>query len=188
MSEAAGYMEKLQQPPSYECKSHTAETSKDTIASQKPIPSDLARHPWAVPPTSMRYRSPLQDDSTYAVICGLRTIFARFLIWFNLPLCWFIGITIATRHIERWLDAHFSGSESTVAITFVVIYIVYTVLAHTVAVFAAIGYELWWNPYARAPTLRGEVGREEEVVMVMQNRIIARRMGRMLLPCLGWKS
>jgi hypothetical protein len=57
-----------------------------------------------------------------------------------------------------------------------------------VAVFAAIGYELWWNPYARAPTLRGEVGKEEEVAMVMENRIIARRMGRMLLPCLGWKS
>jgi hypothetical protein len=188
MSEAAGYTEKSQQPLSYETKSHMAETCKDTIASQKPIPSDLDKHPWANSPTTMRYSGPHQDDSTYAVICGLRTIFARFLIWFNLPLCWFVGITIATRHIEQWLDAHFFDSESTVAITFVVIYIVYTILAHTVAVFAAIGYELWWNPYARAPTLRGEVGKEEEVAMVMENRIIARRMGRMLLPCLGWKS
>jgi hypothetical protein len=188
MPEAAGYMEKSQQPQSNEPKVHMAETSKDTVLSQKPIPNDLHKHPWAIPPTRMRYSGPHQDDSTYAVICGLRTILARFLIWFNLPLCWFVGITIATRHIEQWLDAHFSGSESMVAITFVVIYIIYTILAHTVAVFAAIGYELWWNPYARAPTLRGEVGREEEVAMVMQNRIIARRMGRMLLPCLGWKS
>jgi hypothetical protein len=188
MSEATGCMEKSQQPQSNECKAHLAETSKDTGALQKPIPSDLLKRPWVYPPTRMRYHGLHQDDSTYAVICGLRTIFARFLIWFNLPLCWFVGITIATGHIERWLDAHFSGSESTVAITFVVIYIGYTIFAHTAAVFAAIGYELWWNPYARAPTLRGEVGREEEVAMVMQNRVIARRMGRMLLPCLGSKS
>lgn len=165
-----------------------SETSKDTLTlSQKPISSDLLlERPWTHPPsTKIRYLGPHQDDSTFAVICGLRTILARFLIWFNLPLCWIVGISIATRHIEQWLNAHFSGPESTVAITFVVVYMVYIVLSHTVAVFGAIGYELWWNPYARAPTLRGQVGKEEEVAMVLQNRLVARRMGRMLLPCLG---
>lgn len=145
---------------------------------------DPPKHSWASPPTRIRYHGPDQDDSTYAVICGLRTIFARFLVWFNLPLCWFVGIVIATRHIDQWLASHFSGSDARVAITFVAAYIVYAVLSHTVAVFVAVGYELWWNPYARAPTLRGEVGREEEVVMVKQNRKIAKRMARTFLPCL----
>ena len=167
-------MEDAQQPP-----------KEDLITSQKPIMNDLpSKRPWANPPTRIRHRGPYQDDSTYAVICGLQTVLSRFLIWFNLPLCWFVGIAIATRHIDQWLAAYFSGPEARVAITFVVTYIVYTVLAHTVAVFAAIGYELWWNPYARAPTLRGEVGREEEVAMVKENRKIAKRMARTFLPCL----
>lgn len=127
---------------------------------------------------------PSQDDSTFIVFCGLRTVIARLLIWFNLPFCWFVGITIATRNIEKWLNAHFSGPESTVAIIFVATYIVYTILSHTIGVFGAIACELWWNPYARTPTLRGKVGREEEIAMVMQNRAIARRMFRCLLPCI----
>ncbi|KAM0702876.1 hypothetical protein Q7P35_010308 [Cladosporium inversicolor] len=158
---------------------------EDFTTSQNPIMNDSpSKRPWASPPTRIRHRGPYQDDSTYAVICGLQTILARFLIWFNLPLCWFVGISIATRRIDQWLDAHFSGPEARVAIAFVATYIVCTILAHTVAVFIAIGYELWWNPYARAPTLRGEVGREEEVAMVKQNRKIAKRMARTFLPCL----
>ena len=167
-------MEDAQQPP-----------KEDLTTSQKPIMNDSpSKRPWANPPTRIRHRGPYQDDSTYAVICGLQTVLSRFLIWFNLPLCWFVGIAIATRHIDQWLASHFSGPEARVAIAFVATYMVYTVLAHTVTVFGAIWYELWWNPYARAPTLRGEVGREEEVAMVKQNRKIARRMARTFLPCL----
>lgn len=183
-TEALSILEMSQTPPYEQTNADTAAQAKDIMASQKPISNDSPKHPWANPPTRTRFRGPYQDDSTYAVICGLRTVLARFLIWFNIPLCWFVGITIATRHIDQWLSAHFSGSEATVAITFVVVYAIYTILAHTVAVFGAIGYELWWNPYARAPTLRGEVGREEEVAMVMQNRAIARRVVRTFLPCL----
>jgi len=200
MSDATGYLEKSQiplnitetivnaQPPEEITTSQKSimdtQQPKDLITSQKHIMADLPKRPWADPPTRIRYRGPDQDDSTYAVICGLQTVFARFLIWFNLPLCWFVGIVIATRHIDQWLAAHFSGPEARVAIAFVATYMVYTVLAHTVTVFGAIWYELWWNPYARAPTLRGEVGREEEVAMVKQNRKIARRMARTFLPCL----
>lgn len=200
VSDATGYLEKSQiplnitetimnaQPPEEIITSQKSimdtQQPKDLITSQKHIMADSPKRPWADPPTRIRYRGPDQDDSTYAVICGLQTVFARFLIWFNLPLCWFVGIVIATRHIDQWLAAHFSGPEARVAIAFVATYMVYTVLAHTVAVFGAIWYELWWNPYARAPTLRGEVGREEEVAMVKQNRKIARRMARTFLPCL----
>lgn len=161
-----------------------ARQPRDLLTSQGPIINDSPKRPWASSPTRIQHRGPYQDDSTYEVICGLQTVLARFLIWFNLPLCWFVGIVIATRHIDQWLNVNSSGSEATIAIAFIVIYIVYTVLAHTVAVFGAIGYELWWNPYARAPTLRGEVGREEEVAMVKQNRRIAMRMARTFLPCL----
>ena len=187
MSEATGYLNIIQsQPNNPKSTMEDAQQPKeDLIASQKPIMNEMSpKRPWAHPPTRIQYRGPYQDDSTYATICGLQTVLARFLIWFNLPLCWFAGIAIATRHIDQWLAAHFSGPEARVAIAFVATYIVYTVLAHTVAVFGAIGYELWWNPYARAPTLRGEVGREEEVAMVKQNRKIARRLARTFIPCL----
>jgi hypothetical protein len=183
MSEATGYLGKSQTPPNIQ-KSIMDAQPKDLITPEKHLPDDLLKRPWASPPTRIRYRGPYQDDGTYTVVCGLRTVLARFLIWFNLPFCWFVGSAIATRHIDHWLNAHFSGSDATVAVTFVVTYIVYTILAHTVAVFGAIGYELWWNPYARAPTLRGEVGREEEVAMVKQNRKIARQIVRTLLPFL----
>ena len=183
MSGATGYLEKSQTPPNIQKPIMDAQP-KDLIALEKHVQVDSLKRPWASPPTRIQYRGPYQDDSTYTVICGLRTVLARFLIWFNLPLCWFVGLTIATRHIDQWLDAHFSGSGATIAVTFVVTYIVYTFLSHTVAVFTAMGYELWWNPYARAPTLRGEVGREEEVAMVKENRKIARRMARTFLPCL----
>lgn len=170
----------------------TTDSAKHTMASQKPIASDMFKQPWQPKPTNLhtkpRFSGPQQDDSTYTVICGLRTIPARFLIWFNLPLCWFVGIVIASRQIETWLKAHFSGSQSAAAIAFVAVYVVYTFLAHTVAVFAAMTYELWRNPYARAPSLRGEIGREEEVAMLLQNRVIARRMGRTFLPCMDWRS
>lgn len=200
MSDATGYLEKSQlplnitetiknaQPPkevvTSQKHSMDAQPPKELITSQKHIMNGSPKRPWASPPTRIRYRGPDQDDSTYAVICGLQTVFARFLIWFNLPLCWFVGIAIATRHIDQWLAAHFSGSGTRVAIAFAATYVVYTLLAHTVAVFGAIWYELWWNPYARAPTLRGEVGKEEEVAMVKENRKIARRMARTFLPCL----
>ena len=48
-----------------------------------------------------------------------------------------------------------------------------------------IAYELWRNPYARAPTLRGKVGKDEEVAMLKENRLRARRLCRFLLP---WKA
>lgn len=184
MSDATGYLEKSPIPLHITESITDAQQPKDLLTSQKHIMNDSPKRPWASPPTRIRYRGPDQDDSTYAVICGLQTVFARFLIWFNLPLCWFVGIVIATRNVDQWLDAHFSGPEARVAIAFAATYIVYTVLSHTVAVFGAIWYELWWNPYARAPTLRGEVGREEEVAMVKENRKIARRMARTILPCL----
>jgi hypothetical protein len=188
MSEATGYLERSQIPLHITEFIMDAQQPKDLVTSQKPIPKYTPDRQWSNPPTRIQYRGPYQDDSTYAVICGLQTILARFLIWFNLPLCWFVGIAIATRHIDQWLASHFSGPEARVAIAFVVAYIVYTVLSHTVAVFGAIGYELWWNPYARAPTLRGEVGRDEEVAMVKENRKIARRMARTFLPCLRSES
>jgi hypothetical protein len=162
----------------------TQQPKEGLLSLQTPIMNDPPKHPWASPPIRVRYRGPYQDDSTYVVICGLRTVLARFLIWFNLPLCCFVGIAIATRHIDQWLASHFSGSDARVAIAFVATYIVYAVLSHTVAVFVAVGYELWWNPYARAPTLRGELGREEEIAMVKHNRTIAKRMARTFLPCL----
>jgi hypothetical protein len=137
-------------------------------------------------PTSNMFQGPYQDDSTLAVYLNLRTIPARFLIWFNIAFSWLVGIAIATRSIDRVLDAYFPGfDKATVAITFVGVYIAHAILAHTLGVFYGMAYELWRNPYARAPTLRGKVGREEEAAMLKENRLRARRLCRFLLP---WKA
>jgi hypothetical protein len=136
-------------------------------------------------PTNNTFQGPYQDDSTLAVYLDLQTIPARFLLWFNIAFSWIVGIAIATRSIDGVLDAYFPGfDKATVAMVFAVIYIVYSILAHTLGVFCGLVYELWRNPYARAPTLRGKVGREEEVAMLMENRSRARRMCRFPLP---WK-
>ena len=137
-------------------------------------------------PPSNEFQGPKQDDSTLAVYIGLRTIPARFLIWFNTTFCLAVGIAIATRLIDGVLDAYFPGSDkATVAMSFVVFYAVYTLLAYTLGVFCGIVYELWRNPYARAPTLRGKVGREEEVAMMKENRLRAKRLCRFMMP---WKK
>lgn len=131
------------------------------------------------------FQGPFQDDSTLAVYFNLRTIPARFLLWFNIAFSWIVGTAIATRSIDGWLDAYFPGFDrATVAIDFAVIYIAHAVLAHTLGVFCGLVYELWRNPYARAPTLRGQVGKEEEVAMLMENRSRAKRLCRFFVP---WK-
>jgi hypothetical protein len=135
-------------------------------------------------PMSNAFQGPYQDDSTLSVYLNLRTIPARFLIWFNIAFSWLVGIAIATRSIDRVLDAYFPGFDrATVAISFVGVYIAHAILAHTLGVFYGLAYELWRNPYARAPTLRGKVGREEEVAMLKENRLRARRLCRFLSPC-----
>jgi hypothetical protein len=137
-------------------------------------------------PTSYVFQGPYQDDSTLAVYLNLRTIPARFLIWFNIAFSWLVGIAIATRSIDAVLDAYFPGvDKATVAISFVGVYIAHAILAHTLGVFYGLAYELWRNPYARAPTLRGKVGKDEEVAMLKENRLRARRLCRFLLP---WKA
>jgi hypothetical protein len=136
-------------------------------------------------PTSTAFQGPYQDDSTLAVYFNLRTIPARFFIWFNVAFSWIVGIAIATRSIDGVLDAYFPGfDKATVAINFAVIYIAHAILAHTLGVFCGLIYELWRNPYARAPTLRGKVGREEEVAMLMENRSRAKLLCRFFVP---WK-
>ena len=112
-------------------------------------------------PQINEFHGPHQDDSTLTVYLNLRTIPARLLLWFNTTLCWIVGIAIATRSIDDVLDAYFLASDkATVAISFAVVYVVYTFLTYTLGVFCGLVYELWRNPYARAPTLRGQVGRE----------------------------
>jgi hypothetical protein len=46
----------------------------------------------------------------------------------------------------------------------------------------AFGYELYWNPYFRAPSLRNKVSKEEEAVMATVNREGGKqKFGAMLL-------
>ena len=168
--------------------SHGMEKHDDTAATcqtQSINPDPTLESQKQSQPTIDTLQGPYQDDSTLAVYFSLRTIPARFLLWFNIAFSWIVGISIATRYVASWLDAYFPGfDKATVAINFVAIYIVYAILAHTLGVFCGLVYELWRNPYARAPTLRGKVGREEEVAMLMENRSRAMRLCRFFVP---WK-
>lgn len=132
-----------------------------------------------------------QDDSTYLVFCGVRTVLARFCLWVNIPLTWIVGTAFITRHVDVWLHDFMTWlgafvpvpSELTVACIFVGLYVTWAFLSHTVFVFGALVHELWWNPYARAPSLKGKVGKEEEEAMLKTNRQIVRRGWRAFSPC-----
>lgn len=138
-----------------------------------------------------KFHSPSQDDSTYLVFWGLRTVLARFCLWVNIPLTWIVGTAFITRRVDVWLHDFITWlgafvavpSELTVACIFVGLYVTWAFLSHTVFVFGALVHELWWNPYARAPSLKGKVGREEEEAMLKSNRQIVRRGWRAFSPC-----
>lgn len=49
-------------------------------------------------------------------------------------------------------------------------------LSHVVGTLGAAAWELWWNPYAYHPKLRGKLSAEEEEHMLAANREIARRV------------
>jgi hypothetical protein len=169
--------------------SSKGEKDDTTAATTCPNPSTTPKSPHETQKQSKSigntFQGPYQDDSTLAVYFNLRTVPARLLIWFNIAFSWLVGTAIATRSIDGWLDAYFPGFDKvTVAINFAVIYIAHAFLAHTLGVFCGLVYELWRNPYARAPTLRGQVGREEEVAMLMENRSRAKRLCRFFVP---WK-
>jgi hypothetical protein len=158
---------------------------QQTPASPTPIsPYETPKQP--LQPTTKEFPGPHQDDSTLTVYLNLRTIPARLLLWFNITLSWIIAILIATRAIDGLLDSYFPGfDKADVARVFAGVYIGHAILAHTVGVFCGLVYELWRNPYARAPSLRGRVGREEEVAMLVENRI---RAGRLCRGVLFWRA
>ncbi|KAM0723298.1 hypothetical protein Q7P37_001499 [Cladosporium fusiforme] len=133
---------------------------------------------------SSDFQGPSQDDSTYLVFWGLQTVLARFFLWVNIPLTWMVGAAFSTGQVDvwlhdfmTWLGAYVSvPSELVVACVFVGGYVTWAFLSHTVCVFGALAHELWWNPYARAPSLKGRVGREEEEAMLLANRRVVRRV------------
>lgn len=159
-------------------------TTKDDSQLEKAWPRD-SKHA-----THHVFNGPLQDDSTYAVFWGLRTVLARFCLWVNLPLTWIVGAAFNTHRVDVWLHAFMAWleafipvpSELVMACIFVGGYVTWAFLSHTVVVFGALAHELWWNPYARSPSLKGKVGREEEEAMLLSNRQIVRRGWRVLSP------
>lgn len=162
---------------------HQIGVKQNDIPVTEQCANDLEKETLQDPTSSWQRRNETeQDDNAFLVICGLRSVLARFCIWINMPFTWCLGGTIATGHVDRWLNLLFGEpNRKTAAITFVAMYVIYTVLTHTIFVYAALAHELWWNPYARAPSLRCQVDREEETAMLRTNRLLVRRVWTFIL-------
>lgn len=117
----------------------------------------------------------VQADGMLACLLHLQTLLARLSFWINLPFCWLVIILTLTGHAES------QRSRAPVEIQYWIsiaagIFGGWLLLSHTVGVFIPMSWELWWNPYAYHPKLRGKVTAKEEESMLMSNREIAKRV------------
>lgn len=117
----------------------------------------------------------VQTDGTVTCLLNLRTLFARFLFWINLPFCWLGILLTLTGHVEAWRSRMPADERFWISVA-CGIFGGWLVLSHTVGVFGAIAWELWWNPYVYHSGLRGKVRAEEEQQMLAANRNTAKRV------------
>jgi len=102
-------------------------------------------------------------------MAGTQTKLARFCLWLNMPVFW---ITVALLVSERpfpWLFDILPWSRYTDLIVICILVDIWMILTLTLGFTGAFGYELYWNPYFRAPSLRNKLS-EEEAAMARVNR------------------
>ena len=99
-----------------------------------------------------------------------------------MPLFWATLVYLVSGGPFPWLFEVLPWSQSTDLIVTCVLLNVWMVTTLTLGFTGAIGYEMYWNPYWRAPSLRGHVGKEEEAAMERVNRENGmQKFGAMLL-------
>jgi len=116
------------------------------------------------------FRGPYQQDNVFSVFAGAQTRLTRFCLWFNLPLFVLTFVLLVKEKLGDWPYRVLPWSHFTNLVVVCVLVDVWMLLTFTLGFTGAIGYELYWNPYFRAPSLRGVVGREEEAAMARVNR------------------
>lgn len=126
------------------------------------------------PPST--FPGPSPTDNILLIWSNLQTPLAQFLLWFNLPLFWTTVVLLVSEVPFPWLFDVLPWSEVTDLIVIIVFLDVWMLLTLTVGFTGALGYEAYWNPYLRAPSLRGRVGREEEAEMARVGRVGGRRL------------
>lgn len=118
------------------------------------------------PPT---FRGPYQEDNVFNIFAGAQTRLARLCLWFNIPL-FVLTVVLLVKEKLDWPYQVLPWSPFANLIVVCVVVNVWMTLTFTLGFTGAIGYEMYWNPYFRAPSLRGVVGREEEDAMARVNR------------------
>ena len=128
------------------------------------------------------FRGSHQDDNIFRKIVGVKTSLARFCLWLNMPLFWITFVLLVSEKPFPWLFDVLPWSRYTDLVVICVLVDIWGALTLTLGFPGAIGYELYWNPYFRAPSLRNVVSKEEEAAMArVNNEGGQRKFGAMLL-------
>lgn len=133
-------------------------------------------------PGQPTFRRPLRQDNIFRIWVGTKTRLARFCLWINMPLFCIASVLLVSGEPFPGLFNVLPWSQYTDLIVICVLLNVWMVLTLTLGFTSAVGYELYWNQYWRAPSLRNRVGNEEEAAMARVNRESGKqKFGAMLL-------
>lgn len=108
------------------------------------------------------FRGPYQQDNVLHISAGAQTRLARFCLWFNMPLFWITAVLLVSEKPFPWLFDVLPWARYTDIIVICILLNILMLLTLTLGLTGAVGYELHWNPYFRAPSLRHVVSKEEE--------------------------
>lgn len=113
------------------------------------------------------------NNNAFPVFTGLQTYTARLMLWLNLPSCYLILLATLTGHLEAWRQS-LPPSQQRAVSYFAGFFGAWLFISHLYGIPGAWLWELWWNPFARMPALKGKVDRAEMQRTAEENRAIAR--------------
>lgn len=118
-----------------------------------------------------------QSDSTFLVFSSLQTHVARFMLWLNIPGCYLILLAVLTGRLETWKSTLPPSQQHAISY-FLGFFGAWLFVSHFFGIAGAWLWELWWNPYARRPSLNGRIDQAASQRLAEENRLLARAVLR----------
>lgn len=85
-------------------------------------------------------------------------------------LFWSSLILLISEKLFPWLLDVLPWSNYTDKVITCVLLDIWMILKFTLGFTGGVGYEMYWNPYHRAPSLRNKISKDEEAAMARVNR------------------
>ena len=116
------------------------------------------------------FRNPYQQNSIVRITVGAQTKVARFRLWLNMLLFWTMLILLVPEKPFLWLFDVLPWSSYTNTIVICILLDIWMVLTLTLSFTGTIGYEFYWDPYFRAPSLRTRLARRKKRLWQEESR------------------